>query len=136
MRNGLLQREIHALYVDVECLIEQLFASTVDGREFGDSGVSEDGIDLAEFRGDLRVETVDVGEFRDVRFYGQGIRSNDFDGFVERLLVAAGDGDITPSAENNFAVADPEPPFPPVVDNGLASISFLKGFPKFSPFLR
>ena len=64
------------------------------GVELRDAGIGEQNVDAAEPLFDLRVESVEIGEFGDVALHADGVGADFRDGGVKLRLSAPRDDDL------------------------------------------
>ena len=92
---------------------------SLERGEFRDARVGKDRINLAELRGYLREQVIDVGKLGNVCLDRQRLLPIALAAssrvFWSRPEIAT----LAPSSRNSLAVAKPMPLFPPVIDNRL-----------------
>ena len=93
-RQGLLDGEEDAFYVDAEFFVELGFGDGGEGSEAAASGVGENNVEMAFLFFDGGEDAVEVGELGDVALDGGDVFADLFYGGVEFGLAASGDEDV------------------------------------------
>jgi hypothetical protein len=118
----------------VDDVLKDGFVGRARRRPSGDTGICEDDVEPAEISGKCREELLTVFGYGDICAVTAGVRSKFGDGFVQRLLVTAGNRDLgafsnekTGGGKTDAAVASGDESFlpasfitPPVYDSGAS----------------
>src|SRR5882724_8511093 len=97
-----------------------LFGDGSKGNKFADAGVGKNNIEAAFYLRDCLVETIKVGQQRNVSLNSRHVRADCLHGIVEFLLTTARDEDIRTLFDENLCRSKSNPFCTASDDGGLA----------------